>query len=97
MFNIPIDNVYSLVYYYFIKTYILHNKERRNILQPLLTNVKEYSLEDIANLLPIGVQQVRRYVKSKELKATIKRNRYRVAEEDLKAFMIEKGFTNLNL
>lgn len=58
MFNIPIDNVYSLVYYYFIKTYILHNKERRNILQPLLTNVKEYSLEDIANLLPIGVQQI---------------------------------------
>lgn len=74
-----------------------YNKERRIILQPLLTNVKEYGIEDITKVLPIGEQQVRRYIKTGELKATLKRNRYRVAEEDLKTFMVEKGFTNLNL
>lgn len=74
-----------------------YNKERRIILQPLLTNVKEYGIEDITKVLPIGEQQVRRYIKTGELKATMKRNRYRVAEEDLKTFMVEKGFTNLNL
>lgn len=79
------------------KLYISYNKERRIILQPLLTNVKEYSVEDITKILPIGEQQVRRYIKTGELKATLKRNRYRVAEEDLKTFMVEKGFTNLNL
>ena len=63
-----------------------YNKERRIILQPLLTNVKEYGIEDITKVIPIGEQQ-----------ATMKRNRYRVAEEDLKTFMVEKGFTNLNL
>lgn len=66
-------------------------------MQPLLTNVKEYSIEDIAKILPIGEQMVRKYIKSGELNATMKRCRYRVAEEDLKAFMIKKGFTNLNL
>lgn len=66
-------------------------------MQPLLTNVKEYSIADMVNLLPIGKQQIRRYIRSKELKATLKRKRYMIAEEDLKAFMIEKGFTNLNL
>ena len=65
-------------------------------MQPLLTNVKEYGIEDITKVLPIG-EQVRRYIKTGELKATMKRNRYRVAEEDLKTFMVEKGFTNLNL
>lgn len=79
------------------KLYISYNKERRIILQPLLTNVKEYGVEDITKILPIGEQQVRRYIKTGELKATLKRNRYRVAEEDLKTFMVEKGFTNLNL
>ena len=74
-----------------------YNKERRIILQPLLTNVKEYGIEDITKVIPIGEQQVRRYIKTGELKATMKRNRYRVAEEDLKTFMVEKGFTNLNL
>lgn len=74
-----------------------YNKERRIILQPLLTNVKEYGIEDITKVLPIGEQQVRRYIKTGELKATLKRNRYRVAEKDLKTFMVEKGFTNLNL
>ena len=66
-------------------------------MQPLLTNVTEYGVEDIAKVLPIGVQQVRRYIKSGELKATLKRCRYRVTKEDLEAFMVEKGFTNLNL
>lgn len=66
-------------------------------MQPLLTNVTEYGIEDIAKVLPIGEQQIRRYIKTGELKATMKRNRYRVAEEDLKTFMVEKGFTNLNL
>lgn len=66
-------------------------------MQPLLTNVKEYGIEDIAKVLPIGEQQIRRYIKSGELKATLKRCRYRVTKEDLEAFMIEKGFTNLNL
>lgn len=66
-------------------------------MQPLLTNVKEYGIEDIAKVLPIGEQQIRRYIKSGELKATLKRCRYRVTKEDLEAFMVEKGFTNLNL
>lgn len=66
-------------------------------MQPLLTNVKEYGIEDIAKILPIGKQQIRRYIRTGELKATLKRNRYRVAEENLKTFMVEKGFTNLNL
>lgn len=66
-------------------------------MQPLLTNVTEYSIEDIAKVLPIGKEMVRRYIQRGELKETLKRCRYRVTEEDLKAFMIEKGFTNLNL
>lgn len=77
--------------------YIIYINERRSILQQLLTNVTEYGIKDIAKILPIGEQQIRRYIGTGELKAVIKRNRYRVAEEDLKAFMIEKGFTNLNL
>lgn len=63
-------------------------------MQPLLTNVKEYGIKDIAKLLPIGGLQIRRYIRSGDLKATIKRNRYRVTQEDLEAFMLEKGFTN---
>lgn len=66
-------------------------------MQPLLTNVTEYSIEDIAKVLPIGKDMIRKYIQRGELKATLKRCRYRVTEEDLKAFMIEKGFTNLNL
>lgn len=66
-------------------------------MQQLLTNVKEYGVLDIAKVLPIGEQQVRRYIKSGDLKATVKRNRYRVSKENLEKFMIEKGFTNLNL
>lgn len=38
-------------------------------MQPLLTNVKEYGIKDIAKLLPIGEQQIRCYVKAGELKA----------------------------
>lgn len=94
MWTIIISSIISSSYQ---KLYISYNKERRIILQPLLTNVKEYGIDDITKILPIGEQQVRRYIKTGELKATLKRNRYRVAEEDLKAFMIEKGFTNLNL
>ena len=45
-------------------------------MQPLLTNVKEYGVEDITKVIPIGEQQVRRYIKTGELKATMKRNRY---------------------
>lgn len=66
-------------------------------MQPLLTNVKEYSIQDIARLLPIGEQQVRRYLKDGSLKAEKKRNRWRVPQANLEAFMLEKGFTNLNL
>lgn len=66
-------------------------------MQPLLTNVKEYGIKDIAKLLPIGEQQIRCYIKAGELKATLKRCRYRVKQEDLETFMINKGFTNLNL
>lgn len=66
-------------------------------MQQLLTNVKEYGVLDIAKVLPIGEQQVRRYIKSGDLKATVKRNRYRVSKENLEKFMLEKGFTNLNL
>ena len=79
------------------KLYITHDNERRSILQPLLTNIKEYGVADIAKVLPIGEQQIRRYIKTGELKSTLKRSRHRVTEEDLKTFMVEKGFTNLNL
>lgn len=96
-YNYLLTNVYYLFYTYLIKSYTFNINERRSILQPLLTNVKEYGIEDITKVIPIGEQQVRRYIKTGELKATIKRNRYRVAEEDLKTFMVEKGFTNLNL
>lgn len=66
-------------------------------MQPLLTNVTEYSIEDIAKVLPIGKEMVRRYIQRGELKATLKRCRYMVTKEDLETFMVEKGFTNLNL
>lgn len=66
-------------------------------MQPLLANVTEYGIKDIANLLPIGELQIRRYIKLGDLKATLKRNRYRVTKENLEKFMVEKGFTNLNL
>ena len=56
-------------------------------MQQLLTNVKEYGVLDIAKVLPIGEQQVRRYIKSGDLKATVKRNRYRVSKENLEKFM----------
>lgn len=49
-------------------------------MQPLLTNVKEYGIKDIAKLLPIGEQQIRCYIKAGELKATLKRCRYRVKQ-----------------
>lgn len=66
-------------------------------MQPLLTEIREYGIKDIAKVLPIGEQQVRRYIKDGKLKASIKRNQWRVSEENLKTFMIEQGFTNLNL
>jgi len=66
-------------------------------LQPLLTNVKEYTVKDIANLLPIGDQQIRRYIAEGSLKVTMKRGRWYATQKDLEAFMLEKGFTNLNL
>ncbi len=40
--------------------FIIYINERRSISQPLLTNVKEYGVLDIAKVLPIGEQQVRR-------------------------------------
>lgn len=42
--------------------YIIYINERRSILQQLLTNVTEYGIKDIAKILPIGEQQIRRYI-----------------------------------
>ena len=38
-------------------------------MQQLLTNVTEYGIKDIAKILPIGEQQIRRYIGTGELKA----------------------------
>lgn len=66
-------------------------------MQPLLTNVKEYEIKELAEILPIGEQQIRNYRKSGALKATKKRNRWFIKKEDLQIFCNEQGFTKVIL
>lgn len=55
-----------------------------------MSEIKLYTLQEVADILKVSRQTIYNYVTAKKLKATKYGKEYRVTEENLKEF-IEKG------